>query len=185
MKWVRRAMAGLWAFFTVGSCIFLWSIWFVETPPWGTHSFLPAAKETYCKSVLPYRQDDDYLWSALYDKVALFLEDKGRVQSLEAAPGVEYVSLDDPQIDLFNTVQPVDFIVVDGTMVHRNDWDDPVKGPILARVLQDAAQIEWRLLWERALGGTAAWSAALAAMIGLTWLLRRMDAHSKKETGQG
>lgn len=182
MKWIRRATVGLWAFFTVASCAFLWSVWFVETPPWGTRSFLPTAREAYCKPALPYRQDDDYLWGTLYDKVAFFLEDRGHVQSLEAAPGVERVSLDDPQIDLFNTVQPVDFIVADGTTVHRNDWDDPVKGPILARVLQDAARIEWGMLWDRALAGTAAWAAALAAMLGLTWLLRRKGTRSKRVT---
>ena len=72
----------------------------------------------------------------------------------------------------------VDHIVVDGIVIRPSERNDPVKGPLLARVLRDAAQIEWRMLWDRALAGTAAWAAALAAMGLITW---RITKHARNE----
>ena len=76
----------------------------------------------------------------------------------------------------------VDHIVIDGIAIRPSERDDPVKGPILARVLQDASQIEWQLLWRRALTGTAAWAAALAA-IGLGHMAREAGGESGEPRG--
>lgn len=102
-----------------------------------------------------------------------YLWNPDHTEELQQAPGVTNVVLEALEPVPFPPVQMVDHIVVDGIAIRPSERDDPVKGPLLARVLQDAAQIEWRLLWQRALTGTAAWAAALAAMLGLTWLLRR------------
>ncbi len=182
----QNALIGMWSTFAVISIFTLASLWLVETPAFESWTFLPTASADFHQRLLPYEhEDDDYLYGVLYGRVSHFLNNADHVSELESTAHVDSVVLEEPEPVPFPATQMVDHIVVDGITIRRVEWVDPAKGPLLARVLQDAAQIEWRLLWRRALTGTAAWAAALAAMLGLTWLLRKMNAHSKKETGQG
>ena len=85
----------------------------------------------------------------------------------------------------FSEQQMVRSMEVNGMRVECPFPGDPGQRELLFRILDQAARIEWRILWDRALAGTAVWSAALAAMLGLTWLLRRAGSRSKETTGQG
>lgn len=161
MRWRSRLLTAGWIIFGIGSCLFLRHLWFVETPQMGQGAFLPLAHDAFLAIADPDRAEMHYLWNP------------DHTEELQQAPGVTNVVLEALEPVPFPPVQMVDHIVVDGIAIRPSERDDPVKGPLLARVLQDAAQIEWRLLWQRALTGTAAWAAALAAMLGLTWLLRR------------
>ena len=173
----KSALVGMWAAFSITSIFALATLWLVETPAFESWAFLPVASTDFHQPLLPYEHDDeDYLYGVLYGRVSHFLNNADHVSELESADRVDSVVLEEPEPVPFPATQMVDYVVVDGTIIRRVEWVDPVKGPLLARVLRDAAQVEWRLLWGRALAGTAAWSAALAAMLGLTWLLRRKGA---------
>mgnify|MGYP000084468313 CR=1 FL=1 len=175
MKWVRRVAAGLWAFFTVASCAFLWSVWFVETPGADGPTLLPLAQGDFIAT-----QSDGDPQAPTINQISHFLWNPDHVKELEMAPGVERVVLQ--KQEPVPITRSVEYLVVDGVKIWYDEDEDPVKGPILARVLRDAARIEWGMLWDRALAGTAAWAAALAAMLGLTWLLRRKGTRSKRVT---
>ena len=164
MKWKSRLFAAIWITFAVGSWLFLQHLWFVETPQMSQGVFLPLAHDEFLAISDSDRAEMHYLWNP------------DHTEELQQAPDVTKVALEALEPVPFPPVQMVDHIVVDGIVIRPSERDDPVKGPILARVLQDAARIEWRVLWDRALAGTAAWAAALAAMLGLTWLLRRKGA---------
>ena len=173
MEWKSRTLAAVWAVFAIGTCLLLQHIWFVKTPlqpgtlflPCSEAYFLPQKQHVGSDAGVPdFQQVYHYLWNP------------DHTEELLQAPGVEKVVLEAIEPVPFPPTQMVDYIVVDDVAIKPIEMDDPVKGPILARVLQDAAQVEWGMLWGRALAGTAVWSAALAATLGLTWLLRRKGA---------
>lgn len=175
----KSALVSMWAVFSITSVFALATLWLVETPAFESWAFLPVASTDFHQPLLPYEPDDeDYLYGVLYGRISHFLNNADHVSELESADRVDSVVLEEPEPVPFPATQMVDHIVVDGTTIRRVEWVDSEKGPILARVLQDAARIEWRMLWDRALAGTAVWSAALAVMLGLTWLLRRKGVRS-------
>ena len=173
MKWKSRTLAAVWAVFEIGTCLLLQHIWFVKTPLQPGTLLLPCSEAFF----LPQKQDARPAASGPdFQQVYHYLWNPDHTGELRQAPGVEKVVLEEIEPVPFPPTQMVDHIVVDDIAIKPAEMDDPVKGPILARVLRDAARIEWRVLWDRALAGTAAWAAALAAMLGLTWLLRRKGA---------
>ena len=178
MTWLRKHLRALWVVFAIASVSLFCHIWLVEGAASGETVLLPVARADFSGETLKEGQR----------ALALrrhFLWGDQRADILLQVDGVTDVAMAFDGPVPFSEQQMVRSIEVRGMRVECPFPSDPEQRELLFRVLDQAAQIEWRLLWERALGGTAAWSAALAAMLGLTWLLKSMDAHSKKETGQG
>lgn len=178
MRWRSRTLAAIWAMFAIGTCLLLQHIWFVETPLQPGALFLPCSEAYF----LPQKQHAGSDGGVPdFQQVYHYLWNPDHTEELLQAPGVEKVVLEAIEPVPFPPTQMVDYIVVDDIAIKPAEMDDPVKGPILARVLQDAAQIEWRLLWQRALTGTAAWAAVLAAMGLITWRMTKRARSKKRE----
>ena len=168
MRWRNRLIALAWAAFAVWSAAWLWPRWVVEMPLRYGIAPLPLAQPGFIPDG-PAPDPDIY-----FHQVYHCLCNTDHVEELERVDGVESVVLDEPEPVPLPATHMVNRIVVDGVeIVRTTDSNKPTERAVLTRILRDAGEIEWRMLWERALEGTAAWLPSLAAMLGLTWLLRR------------
>ncbi len=176
MTRLGKHLRALWVVFAIWSAAWLWPRWVVEMPlrygaaplPLARSGFLPGGSEP----------DPDIYFHQVYH----YLCNTDHVDELERVDGVESVVLDEPEPVPLPATRMVNRLVVDGVEIVCTNDNKPMERAVLTRVLRDAARIEWRMLWDRALAGTAAWLPGLAAMIGLTWLLRRKGARSKRVT---
>ena len=178
MTWLRKHLRALWVVFAIASAPLLCHIWLVEGVASGETVLLPAARADFSGETLEEGQRARTLRRH-------FLWGDQRADILLQVDGVTDVAMAFDGPVPFSEQQMVRSMEVNGMRVECPFPSEPGQRKLLFRVLDQAARIEWRLLWDRALAGTAAWSAALAAMLGLTWLLRRKGARPKETTGQG
>lgn len=174
MSWKNRAVALAWAVFAVWSAAWLVPRWFVDMPLRDGAAFLPSARSGFIDD------GSGESWDSFLSLVNHYVFSPDHVEELERTPGIERVVLEKPEPAVFPTRPDIDHIVVDGTVIMYDEYEDPIKGPILARALRDTAKVEWRMLRERAWSGTAAWAATLVPMLVLTWWARRADARPRR-----
>ena len=176
MTWLRKHLRALWVVFAIASVPLFCHIWLVEGAASGETVLLPAARAGFSGETLKEGQR----------ALALrrhFLWGDQRADILLQVDGVTDVAMAFDGPVPFSEQQMVRSIEVRGIRVECPFPSDPEQRELLFRILDQAAQIEWRLLWERALTGTAAWAAALAAMGLITWRMKRPGDENGKSQG--
>ena len=176
MTRLGKHLRALWIVFAIVSTPLLCHIWLVEGAASGETVLLPAARADFSGETLEEGQR----------ALALrrhFLWGDQRVGILLQVDGVTDVSMAFDGPVPFSEQQMVRTMEVNGMRVECPFPSDPGQRELLFRILDQAAQVEWRMLWGRALAGTAAWAAALAAMGLITWRARRTGGEDGKPRG--